>query len=133
VYTSACCYRIRRTATSNAHKCLFQCVNSLTNLTSPYLIKEGNGGIDEKNLIQPLSLFISTSSTASHYLGVDRPQTHFHHRRTCKSLAKEADIFCNDSLFPSPWLRNSALHSADFSGKKSVTPLNAINISFILL
>lgn len=108
--------------------------NSLTNLQSPYLIKRRKWRDRRKNLIQPLSLFISTSSTASHYLRVDRPQTNFHHRRTCKSLANEADIFCNDSMFPSPWLRNSALHSADFSGKKkSVIPLNAINIAFILL
>jgi hypothetical protein len=94
--------------------------NSLTNLQSPYLIKRRKWRDRRKNLIQPLSLFISTSSTASHYLRVDRPQTNFHHRRTCKSLANEADIFCNDSMFPSPWLRNSALHSADFSGKKKV-------------
>jgi hypothetical protein len=46
-----------------------QCVNSLTNPTRPYVIKQRNGGAEEKkNLIQRLSLFISISSTASHYL-----------------------------------------------------------------
>jgi hypothetical protein len=132
-YTSACCYRIRRIATSSAHKCLFTVCKQSDKPDKPLFHWTRKWRDRRKNLIRPLSFFISTSSTASHYLWADRPQTPFHHRRTCKSLANEADIFCTYSLFPSPWLRNSALHSAAFSGKKSVTPLNAINIAFTLL
>jgi hypothetical protein len=120
VYTSACCYRIRRIATSSAHKCLFTVCKVCQTRQELIWLHKKNDGKDGKNLIQPLSLFISTSSTARHYLWVDRPQTPFHHRWTCKSLANEAAIFCTDSLFPSPWLRNFALHSAAFSGKKRV-------------
>jgi hypothetical protein len=94
-----------------------QCVNSLSNPTSAYLIIQAKWRERRKKL-HPATFFISTSNTASHYLWIDRPQTPFHHRWTCKSLATKAAIFCTDSLFPSPWLRNSALHSAAFSGKK---------------
>jgi hypothetical protein len=65
---------------------------------------------------------------------VDTPQTPFNHRRTCESLANEADIFWNRFFVPKPVVKEFRVTLSSFLWKKkSVTPLNAINIAFILL